>query len=76
MCHTVSFRIPSSIVIASPGINYLTLSIVSFNQMIALNPTVFLDHEFFLKELLSYSCSGIANEMTMLIMFRLVMRFG
>ncbi|KAI3701084.1 hypothetical protein L2E82_45728 [Cichorium intybus] len=36
MCHTVSFQIPSSIEIASPGINYLTLSIVSLNQMLVM----------------------------------------
>ncbi|KAI3792258.1 hypothetical protein L2E82_06133 [Cichorium intybus] len=53
MCHAVSFRISSSIESAVPGINYLTLSIVSLNQIY----------------------SGIANELTMLIMFTLVMRF-
>ncbi|KAI3690794.1 hypothetical protein L2E82_49002 [Cichorium intybus] len=37
-------------------------------------PTASLDHEFFLKELFFYSYGGIANEMKMLIMFRLMMR--
>ncbi|KAI3523727.1 hypothetical protein L1887_02078 [Cichorium endivia] len=38
-------------------------------------PTVSLEHEFFLKELFFYRYSGIASETTLLIRFRLVMRF-
>ncbi|KAI3503811.1 hypothetical protein L1887_32262 [Cichorium endivia] len=38
-------------------------------------PTVSLDHEFFLKELFFYRYNGIASETTLLIRFRLVMRF-
>ncbi|KAI3700729.1 hypothetical protein L2E82_45367 [Cichorium intybus] len=49
----LSFRISSSIESAPLGANYLTLSIVSLNQMY----------------------SGIASETTLLILFRLVMRF-
>ncbi|KAI3767544.1 hypothetical protein L2E82_17745 [Cichorium intybus] len=36
MYRTVFFQIPSSIEITSPGINYLTLSIVSLNQIAIL----------------------------------------
>ncbi|KAI3516273.1 hypothetical protein L1887_15184 [Cichorium endivia] len=60
-----------SLVMTKGSFTWLILS--SFRTV--PTPTVSLEHEFFLKELFFYRYSGIASETTLLIRFRLVMRF-
>ncbi|KAI3513891.1 hypothetical protein L1887_12113 [Cichorium endivia] len=60
-----------SLVMTKGSITWLVLN--SFRTV--PTPTVSLEHEFFLEELFFYRYSGIASETTLLIRFRLVMRF-